>query len=553
MARAGSWLKACAPELCASALAVAWFFHLGYGPTLDPEFVSWMWREDWAAYQWGFSFFRNAPWAWPLGSIPNLFYPHGTSVGFTDTNPWLCLLLKPLSPLLPRDFQFSGFWFLLCYTLQAWFGCQIARTVTRDPVQIALGGLLFATTPVLPVRARHVALCALFFVTAGVWLNLKRADSEQTLRRDLRVSWLLSAWAAGTHGYLSVMLFALCCSFYVRLYLVDRRIDGRRFALSLAVALGLTLTIYYLFGFIGWRPTDLSIPGFGIYSADLSTLFNSQGLSRFVPGLTVLPGQWEGFAYVGVGVLVLLALLVVRFIMEPRPWLQALHRQWPLALVLVASFVYSLSNQVTWRGVLITDLSSLYAPLTELTGTFRSSGRFAWLLHLGLIALALRAAHLPAYPHLSRALLTFALCVSVAEQSAIQLPFPAVPLYAFGGPFQGSGRDYSHLEVVPLQLQWECPYNEPLVNAFSYLAYRERMTFNSGNFMRKQPGARALCNHVPTALEPRSIYILAPDLVATMRARGGECGKLDGLDICVQAGRQTPLEQALVASQPGTP
>jgi hypothetical protein len=554
MAGIGPRVKLLAPELGAIACAVAWFFYLNYGATLDPTFVSWMWREDWAAYQWGFSFFRNAPWAWPLGNIPNLFYPYGTSVGFTDANPWVCVLLKLISPLLPVDFQFSGLWFLLCFVLQALFGCQISRTITRDPLQVALGGALFAVTPVLPVRARHVALCALFFATAGLWLNLKRVESEQTLQRDLRLSWLLLAWAAGTHGYLSVMLLGLCVAFYARLYLVDARIDGRRFALCLSVAFGLTLSIYYLFGLIGWKPMDLSIPGFGLYSADFSTLFNPMGLSRLMPALPVQPAQWEGFAYLGLGVLALLALFALRFALDPLPWLRALRGQWPLLLVLLASFVYALSDKITWRGVLLADLSTLYAPLSQLTGTFRSSGRFAWLAHLALIALAIRAAHLPAYPSLSRALLALALALSVAEQQTSQYQFPEMPLYQFSTPaLRGSGRDYDHLELVPLQLQWECFYSDPFVNALSYLAYRERLTFNSGNFMRKPPGAQALCRHEPNVLDPRTIYVVTPDRVAAMRGRGAECGKIEGLDMCVAAGRQTPFAHALLESIPGTP
>jgi hypothetical protein len=191
------------PELVAMCFGAGWFFYLGYGPTLDPRSIGWMMREDWSFFFWGWSFFRRADWAFPLGSLPNLSYPLGTSVAFCDANPWLSLLFKPLSRFLPLDFQFFGIWFLACYMLQALVGAKITETMTSDRLQRALGGALFATSPVLPIRAYHVSLSAIFFVTAGVWLNLVRSDDAQKARRYAIYSFVLLAWVTGTHGYLA--------------------------------------------------------------------------------------------------------------------------------------------------------------------------------------------------------------------------------------------------------------------------------------------------------------------------------------------------------------
>src|SRR5262245_3823950 len=112
-ARLAARLERNGAALVAGMLAVGWYFYLGYGATLNPSHIAWMYRSDWAAYLWGFEFFRNSAWHFPLGSTPELFYPFGTSVGFTDANPWLGVVFKLLSPLLPVDFQYSGLWFLL--------------------------------------------------------------------------------------------------------------------------------------------------------------------------------------------------------------------------------------------------------------------------------------------------------------------------------------------------------------------------------------------------------------------------------------------------------
>jgi hypothetical protein len=535
------------PELWAILAAFAWFRYLGYGPTLDPTFVDWMWRDDWAAYQWGFSFFRNADWGFPLGRIPNLFYPYGTSVGFTDANPWLCVLFKPLSPILPLDFQFSGIWFLLCYALQAWFGTKICRTFTPDPVQIALGGALFATTPVLPMRAPHVALCALFFLTAGVWLNLARVESEAAARRGMLITFLLLAWAAGTHAYLSVMLIALCIAYYTRLCFVDRLVAPRAFSLSVLLALGLSLGIYYLFGFLAWKKTELSVEGFGEFSADLLALANSQGSSRYVPAFPFQPRQWEGYAYLGLGTLLLMPLLLLRICLQPRSFLRALSSFWPLLLVVGAMSFYALSSHVTLRGELVLDLTPLYAPLGKYVGIFRSSGRFAWPLHLLLIAAGVRAAIFREQRYLSYALLALALFLRVAEQDPDRVHFDPLPLRALADPvWQSSERDYKHLALVPIHLQWNCQYDAPLVDALSHEAYRRKLSFNSGNFMRQEPGTHALCGQSVSPLDAHTVYVVEPAYVASLKQQNAACGVLDGLYVCVTNARATALRTALL-------
>jgi hypothetical protein len=539
-------LRVRAPELCAVSLAVAWFFYLGYGPTLNPSFVAWLWRDDWAAYQWGFSFFRNAPWSWPLGSVPNLFYPHGTSVGFTDANPWLCVLFKPFSSLFPPDFQLWGLWYLLCYALQAWFGTKICRTLTRDPVQCALGGALFALTPLLPIRARHIALCGQFFVSAGLWLNLRREHSPEQVRRGLLSSFALLIWAAGTHAYLSLMLLVLCLAYYARLFLVDRLLGQRAWLTATLSALGASLSVYYLFGFIGWKPSDLSVPGFGQYSADLLALFNAQGLSRFVPAFPFHPRQWEGYAYLGLGVFFLLSIALVRALAAPARALRGLARHWPLLIAVFFMSLYALSSQVTYRGELVLDLSPFYAPIGKLAGIFRSSGRFVWPLSFLLIACGVRAVASERHRKLSRAALALALALSAAEQDPRQLSFDAVPLLSLRhAAWQSTSADYGHLELVPLQLQWECSYNPALVDALSHEAYRRKLTFNSANLMRKEPNVRALCGQDPSVLDAHTVYVVAPSRVASLRQLGAECGVLDGLSVCASLSRATPLLAAL--------
>lgn len=544
----------CLPALSAGLFATGWFLYLGYGATLLPTHITWMLRYDWAAALWGFSFFRNADWAFPLGNTPDLFYPLGTSIGFTDACPWMALFFKLLSPILPQDFQYFGLWFWLCYVLQAVVGERITARFTDDPLRRALGGCLFALTPLLPARHAHAALSALFFVTAGVYLHFARVAGPRDARALLVASAGLLAWAAGTHGYLSVMLLALVLALCARLAWVERAITTPLLTVSVVGALGTTLLVYYLFGYVGWKQTDLTAEGFGDFSADLLSLVNPQNWSRFVAAMPYQPRQWEGFGYLGVGVLALLALRLALWIRQPAASARALVRAWPLVVVVLAFAFYALSSRVALRGEPIWTLDGLYRHATKLTGVFRSSGRFIWPLHLVLLSAAVSAACALPRRMLGRALLGLAVFAQAAELDRSPLNFAPVPLDPLGDPaWASAGPHYRHLALMPVHLLWVCRYDPHLVHRLSYEAYRRKWSFNSGNIMRMEPGIRALCERglAPgTPLDPGTIYVIDPGLRSQFAERGAVCGLLDGLLTCVEDDPRSPLVVAL-RRQPG--
>src|SRR5688572_21187645 len=144
----------------AALFGFIWYLLLGGGPTLNPLNLGWVLKGDWLQHWLGWLFFRHEPWTFPLGTITTLPYPIGTTIGFTDSNPLVSIVLKPFSPWLPAEFQFIGPWLALCFILQGYFGAMLASTVTRHPVVQMLGGCLFAVSPILAMRLGHDTLCA---------------------------------------------------------------------------------------------------------------------------------------------------------------------------------------------------------------------------------------------------------------------------------------------------------------------------------------------------------------------------------------------------------
>ncbi|MFN7130848.1 MAG: DUF6311 domain-containing protein, partial [Myxococcales bacterium] len=104
---------------------LAWFVHLAGARTLDPGNVAFALKGDWAQSTLGWLFFRRGPWRLPLGTLPELVEPLGTSLTFQDSIPWFAVLAKLLAFALPAPAQLVGPWLALCFALQGYFGARL--------------------------------------------------------------------------------------------------------------------------------------------------------------------------------------------------------------------------------------------------------------------------------------------------------------------------------------------------------------------------------------------------------------------------------------------
>src|SRR5579859_7185845 len=136
---------------------------------IDPQAIGWLLNGDWAQHYAGWTTFRNDGWHWPLGAMPDLLYPVGSSIVYTDSLPLLALPLKLVAPLLPASFQYIGFWMALNFTLQGAFGALLLRTRSTSPTAALAAALLFAAAPVLIARINHDTLTAHWLLLAALW------------------------------------------------------------------------------------------------------------------------------------------------------------------------------------------------------------------------------------------------------------------------------------------------------------------------------------------------------------------------------------------------
>jgi hypothetical protein len=552
----------------AGAFGVFWFLQ-GHGDrTLHPGKVDWLMVGDGATHLAGWLFFRNEPLRLPLGAVPGLAHPLGTTVGFTDSTPLVALLLRPFVGVLPFPFQYVGLWLALCFFLQGFLGARLTALFTPHRMAQLLGGMLFALAPVLLWRTGHSSLCAHWLVLGLLWVNLRDWPDVPAARRAVAVTFLLVGLSAPIHPYLSAMTLGLGTAALVRLRWVDGTLSWRGLGLGLGGLVALLLALFWLFGYLGTN-TPSGLEGFGHVSADLLTLINPLDWSRLLPPLPLAARvQGEGFGYLGAGVLLLLALGVGSALALWRPgrpaWTPRWRRGVPLAVCCLLLAVFAFSSRITFQGRLVLDLQALYQPVMRLVEPFRSSGRFIWPLHYALLtgALALVLGTWRRRPWVGTGLLALAVGVQVFDlrHTLVRERFQGHAWNRLHSPeWQRMKDGYRHLVLFPPQLHdgnGQGCYPEPGAPygpMFAYHAASLGMTFNSAYLARVDAErARAYCTALRQEAErgqfqPETVYVVHPaHLAAFLRhPEAVVCGELDGHAVCVSSTKESALRRVL--------
>ncbi|MGP6422863.1 DUF6311 domain-containing protein [Pseudomonas pharyngis] len=383
-------------------------FFLVVGPqALNPQNITWLEQGDPATHYLGWAFFRHSPWTFPLGLNPSYGLELGSAIIFSDSNPLLALLFKPFSAWLPDTFQYFGLWLLACCVLQAWFGWKLMGLMTANPVIRLLGAGLLVFSPAMFLRmGGHLSLAGHFLILAALYLALL-----PNLRRR-RLAWgTLLAVTAWVHAYLLAMVALI--------WVAD--LLGKTFNQSLARRQGLIEggMLFALVSMCCWQAGYFSIAdgaasgGFGLYRMNLLSPLDPAGWSLILPDLPKADGDYEGFNYFGLGVLLLVPPAFLAWLrnrhslkdeVRARPW---------LLLVMLGLWLFALSNRIGIGA--LTFEYPLPDGVIALASIFRASGRMFWpVLYaciLTMIFLVIRGYR----PRIAIALLAVALLIQVAD------------------------------------------------------------------------------------------------------------------------------------------
>lgn len=325
--------------------------------------------------------FVRDEWRWPLLRVEGLGGPGGANIAFSDSAPLLALLGRLIYRVSGATPVLFGPWLVACFMLAAMAPAALVRQLgARSILAAVTAAVIGVSMPALLARWGHITLMAQGLIPLALLAYL-RVAGEMRVNAGYLVMLGLCVVALLTNPYLFFMVIAIAVAGLGQAGL-NRHVPSGRIILSLvglAAVLGLMMVVT---GHLGGG--SLSDPGFGVYSMNLLSPVVPQ-LSGLFPGATGMidatGGQYEGFVYLGGGLILLAALA---FPTLRRRLLQRVRGHPLLAAVVAGSSLLAASNEVYVGSFHLMSLP-LPAWSEAILGIARSSGRLAWI---GLYLLA---------------------------------------------------------------------------------------------------------------------------------------------------------------------
>jgi hypothetical protein len=337
---------------------------------INPTTTGWLSDGD-GTSEIGWEFFRRTPLIqFPLGMNPDYGLEISSSVALDGQIPLFSLFLHPLSFLLPERFQYFGVFLVITFALNFYFARKIFMQLQLNNVQSIISSVILASGPIILSRFidhTHYSLTSGWIIFYAILLILKR---------DLRFSKWIYIFL------LSVLIHAYYFPFLIVIYLCETFVGATNMKfkiknlITLSYILLSSVFVMYISGYFYGRASSKDV-GYGFFRSTLSSLIDPSGWSMLLPDLAEAEGSYEGFAYVGIPTLfiIMVSVLLVKKPRNDREQ-QSFRSLWVASILL---FVYSLSNNISYSNKEILSFQSIEI-FSFITSTFRSSGRFSWLI-----------------------------------------------------------------------------------------------------------------------------------------------------------------------------
>ena len=378
--------------LLSSLVGIICFLLIYGSKVLDVTYVDWIRNAtgDLAQSYYGWLFFRRSEWHFPFGLTDGIAYPGLTSIIYVDAVPWFEVFFKAISPLLPDTFQYFGLWGVTCFALNAGIGGLIIFNLTKRIGYSTVISLFFALTTFSIQRLfTHTSLAANWVILLALYAAI--SGRRQRVSPQQLIKWaVIFIIATGVNIYYLPII-----GFVLLYYSVYRSIKTRSAAILslLGTAIAATLVSFYLLGGfynLNATNTDLgsSIPS-GYLSANLNSFLNPLEYGGYLMGWsstlktkpTVFAGQYEGYAYLGLGLIVLIITtfaLSFSQLSKSRRWLNTHRLETVLGALLFGSLVtIAILPTITVNAKILVSIP-VSGVIKKLFDVFRSNGRFLW-------------------------------------------------------------------------------------------------------------------------------------------------------------------------------
>lgn len=359
-------------------------FALIYGiKILNPLYTDWLLTGgDPSQHYLGWEFFRRSDWYFPFGLTDQLAYPLKTSVIYTDSIPIFAVFFKLFRSILPRQFQYFGIWGLLCFVLQGYYAAKILGERSSSKTVILAGSVFFIVSPIMIFRMYyHTALAAHWLILLAIYFYSKHEKEYRDIFRPVMQWGILGILIGSIHLYFVPMCGAILLGYILCSIWKERKIRIRFIYPSISFSVGLFLTVYLLGGFSSGADTGTN--NLGLFSFNLNAFLNPMSYSTLLKNTSLwnwpfyTQGQYEGFSYLGMGIILLCACGIVLMIKNIFRRRKPSVYQVMTVLMSIGLIVLAVSPTITWNDKLLLQLpysSTIY----KYWGIFGSCGRMAW-------------------------------------------------------------------------------------------------------------------------------------------------------------------------------
>ncbi len=336
---------------------------------------------DYTNSQLSWQYFKEDKWRFPFGKNPNYGMEISNSVVFTDTIPLFAFIFKILSIFNFEKIQYFSFWISICVFLQLFFSHKIIFKVTNSNSYALLGSFLLFLCPFFLMRLSH------HFSLGGHWLILYAFYIGYCLdEKSKNLNWyILITLSLLIHLYFTAMIFIIYSSFLLEKVVSDKKISYLK---SLVYKLFYTFFVMYLIGYFESNAVNSISSGYGEYKLDLFGFFDPQidtGFNNLETSWSFFLGNipdtgLEGFNYLGLGNLILLALTIFLFMLNFKKNIPAKDqlKLFRISNLYVLIFLFwSITTSPSIMNVPLINIK-IHDYLYGALSIFSATGRFAW-------------------------------------------------------------------------------------------------------------------------------------------------------------------------------
>lgn len=376
-------IKKIIPTEYITAILSVFLFLLFYGwRCLDVTNTDWlMVGGDLSQHYLGWKFYRFASWELPIGMMDTIAYPFKESILFTDSIPIFAVLFKLLSPILPKSFQYFGLWGLMCFILQGVIGCNILKKYFASPVSQAAGGLLFVLTPCMIRRMFwHTSLGGQWILLLCLWCIVYQTERFQKLWKSIVVWAVIGVLSVSIHIY-----FVPMCGIFLLGFLILDGVIYKKISRVLWILAGFFAAVLFSTWLFGGFASGMEsgAPGLAYYSFNLNGFINPQEWDCILPRWSnYVDGQFEGFSYLGLGMILLIAVTTGMWIYQIASGEKVWNRKKGIAALTALGMLLLSVFSATSNEIAIGTKLLLKFPIPDIAekiwSIFRSTGRMVW-------------------------------------------------------------------------------------------------------------------------------------------------------------------------------